>query len=74
MISFYHGKYEKRGKRGEIQSVQLCYSDKRDFFFSLAERAKKIFHLAFMLGCTEKKNHRGTTPVNSECCLLPVKC
>lgn len=54
--------YEKRGKRGEIQSVQLYYLDQIEKFFFLAERAKKIIHLAFILRCTEK-NHRGTTVI-----------
>lgn len=65
----------KKGEKEERSRVfNFVIQIKEIFFFSLAERAKKIFHLAFMLGCTEKKNHRGTTPVNSECCLLPVKC
>lgn len=65
----------KKGEKEERSRVfNFVIQIKEIFFFSLAERAKKIFHLAFMLGCREKKNHRGTTPVNSECCLLPVKC
>lgn len=45
VTSFYHDKYEKRGKRGEMQSVQLHYLDQIEKGFFLYLKGQRKFFI-----------------------------